>query len=73
MEHIDDARKLYLSQAELFQLKVALDERMYRKGTKDINRTNLRLRLLVLIAVATRMRRGRSFASNGETFSTARD
>ncbi len=40
---------------------MALDARMYRKGTKDINRTNLRLRLLVLIAVATGMRRGEIF------------
>jgi integrase len=34
----------------------ALDERMYRKGTKDLNKTNLRLRLIVLIAVSTGMR-----------------
>jgi integrase len=34
---------------------------MYRKGTKDINKTNLRLRLLVLIAVSTGMRRGEIF------------
>ena len=61
VEHIDDARKRYLSEAELVRLKVALDERLYRKGTKDINRTNLRLRLLVLIAVATGMRRGEIF------------
>jgi integrase len=61
VEHIDDARKRYLSAEELLRLKVALDERMYRKGTKDINRTNLRLRLLVLIAVATGMRRGEIF------------
>ena len=61
VEHIDDARKRYLSEAELLRLKVALDERLYRKGTKDINRTNLRLRLLVLIAVATGMRRGEIF------------
>lgn len=57
-EHIDDTRKRYLSEEELLRLKVALDERMYRKGTKDINKTNLRLRLLVLIAVSTGMRRG---------------
>ena len=73
VEHVDDTRKRYLSEEELPRLMVALDERMYRKGTKDINKTNLRLRLLVLIAVATGMRRGRSFASSGETFSTTRD
>jgi integrase len=61
VEHVDDARKRYLSEEELLRLKVALDERMYRKGTKDINKTNLRLRLLVLIAVATGMRRGEIF------------
>lgn len=61
VEHLDDARKRYLSEEELLRLKVALDERMYRKGTKDINRTNLRLRLLVLIAVGTGMRRGEIF------------
>ncbi len=61
VEHINDARKRYLSEAEPLQLEVALDERMYRKGTKDIDRTNLRLRLLVLIAVSTGMRRGEIF------------
>jgi integrase len=50
-----------LSQEELPRLMVALDERMYRKGTKDINRTNLRLRLLALIAIGTGMRRGEIF------------
>ena len=34
----------------------ALDERMYRKGTKDLNQTNLRMRLIVLVAVSTGMR-----------------
>jgi integrase len=29
---------------------------MFRKGTKDINQTNLRMRLIVLIAVSTGMR-----------------
>lgn len=61
VEHVDDTRKHYLSEEELPRLMVALDERMYRKGTKDINKTNLRLRLLVLIAVATGMRRGEIF------------
>jgi len=61
VEHVDDTRKRYLSEEELPRLMVALDERMYRKGTKDINQTNLRLRLLVLIAVGTGMRRGEIF------------
>jgi integrase len=57
----DDARDRYLSEDELRALKIALDERMYRKGTKDLNKTNLRLRLIVLIAVATGMRSGEIF------------
>lgn len=61
VEHVDDARKRYLSEEEFLRFKGALDERMYRKGTKDINKTNLRLRLLSLIAVGTGMRRGEIF------------
>jgi hypothetical protein len=49
VEHVYDARKRYLSEEELLRLMVSLNERMYRKGTKDINQTNLRLRLLVLL------------------------
>jgi integrase len=52
----DDSRERYLSEVELHRLKLALDEKMFRKGTKDINQTNLRMRLIVLIAVSTGMR-----------------
>jgi integrase len=52
----DDSRERYLSEEELGRLMEALDERMYRKGTKDLNQTNLRMRLIVLIAVSTGMR-----------------
>src|ERR1700728_373450 len=52
----DDSRERYLSEDELHRLKVALDEKMFRKGTKDLNQTNLRMRLIVLIAVSTGMR-----------------
>ncbi len=52
----DDSRERYLSEDELRRLKMALDERMFRKGTKDLNQTNLRMRLIVLIAVSTGMR-----------------
>jgi integrase len=52
----DDSRERYLSEDELHRLKLALDEKMFRKGTKDINQTNLRMRLIVLIAVSTGMR-----------------
>lgn len=61
VEQVDDSRERYLSEEELLRLKIALDERMYQKGTKTINKTNLRLRLLVLIAVGTGMRRGEIF------------
>jgi integrase len=52
----DDSRERFLSKEELERLKVALDEKMFRKGTKDLNQTNLRMRLIVLIAVSTGMR-----------------
>ncbi len=61
VEHIDDTRKRYLTEQEFVRLRQALDAKMYRKGTKDINKTNLRLRLLVLIAVGTGMRKGEIF------------
>ncbi len=57
----DDSRDRFLSEDELRRLKRALDDRLYRKGTSDINKTNLRLRLLVLIAVATGMRASEIF------------
>ncbi len=52
----DDSRERYLSEGELHRLKIALDEKMFRKGTKDLNQTNHRMRLIVLIAVSTGMR-----------------
>jgi integrase len=61
VEHVDDSRERFLSEEELPRLKIALDEKMYWKGKKKINETNLRLRLLVLIAVGTGMRRGEIF------------
>jgi integrase len=57
----DDARDRFLSEDEIRRLKTALDERLYRKGTKDLNKTNLRLRLLVLIALSTGMRASEIF------------
>lgn len=51
----------YLSEDELSRLKVALDEKIYRKGTKDFNQTFYRLRMIVLIAVTTGMRSSEIF------------
>jgi integrase len=52
----DDQRDRYLSEDELRNLKRALDEKMFQKGAKVINKTFTRLRLIVLIAVTTGMR-----------------
>lgn len=52
----DDQRERYLSAEEIYSLKVCLDEKLYRKGAKAINRTFYRLRLIVLIALTTGMR-----------------
>jgi integrase len=57
----DDSRDRFLSEDEIRRLKAALDERLYRRGTKDLNKTNLRLRLLVLIALSTGMRASEIF------------
>lgn len=56
VKRINDARTRFLSREELERLKLALDEKMFRKGTTDFNQTNLRMRLIVLIAVSTGMR-----------------
>jgi len=58
----DDQRERYLSAEEIPRLKKVLDTKMYRLGTKAINRTFYRLRLLVLIALATGMRIAEIFA-----------
>jgi integrase len=57
----DDQRDRYLSAEELTRLKQALDEKTYRKGTKEINQTFYRLRLIVLIALTTGMRSAEVF------------
>lgn len=57
----DDARDRYLSEAELRRLKAALDGKRLRKGTKDVNRTNQRMKLIVLIALTTGMRASEIF------------
>ncbi|HTR67609.1 MAG TPA: site-specific integrase, partial [Terriglobales bacterium] len=62
VKRLDDARDRYLSEDELRRLKIALDEKMYWKGAKTINKTFNRLRLLVLIAITTGMRASEIFA-----------
>ena len=57
----DDQRDRYLSEDELRTLKLALDEKIFRKGTNDFNKTFCRLRLIVLIAVTTGMRMSEIF------------
>lgn len=57
----DDQRDRYLSEDELRRLKIALDEKIYRKGTNDFNKTFCRLRMIVLIAVTTGMRMSEIF------------
>ncbi len=57
----DDQRDRYLSADELRRLKTALDEKIYRKGTKDFNKTACRLRMIVLIAATTGMRASEIF------------
>jgi integrase len=57
----DDARERYLSEEELRRLKLALDDKRLRKGTRDVNRTVQRMRLIVLIALTTGMRASEIF------------
>ena len=57
----DDSRDRFLSEEELGRLKQALDDKRLRKGTKDLNKTAGRLRLIVLIAVSTGMRASEIF------------
>ena len=60
----DDQRERYLSAEEIAGLKTSLDGKMYRLGTRAINQTFYRLRLLVLIALTTGMRKSEIFALN---------
>jgi integrase len=57
----DDARDRYLREDELCKLKLALDERLYRKGTRDLNQTVHHMRVIVLIALTTGMRASEIF------------
>jgi integrase len=52
----DDQRERYLSAEEIGSLKCSLDKKTYRADTREINRTFYRLRMIVLIALATGMR-----------------
>ncbi len=57
----DDARERYLSTEEIRSLKTVLDSKMYRVGTREINQTFFRLRLIILIALTTGMRMAEIF------------
>lgn len=57
----DDQRERYLSAEEIKALKAALDGKVYRAGTRDLNRTFYRLRMIVLIALTTGMRMAEIF------------
>jgi len=57
----DDQRERYLSIEEMKSLKTALDAKVYRVGTRDINRTFYRLRAIALIALTTGMRMAEIF------------
>ena len=57
----NDQRERYLTAEEIRALKAALDEELYRKGTRE-NQTFYRLRLLVLAALTTGMRIAEVFA-----------
>jgi integrase len=57
----DDQRERYLSVEEIRSLKKTLDQKMYRAGTREINRTFYRLRMIVLIALTTGMRMAEIF------------
>jgi len=60
----DDQRDRYLSEDEIRSLRESLDQKMYRVGSRAINQTFYRLRLLVLIALTTGMRISEIFALN---------
>jgi len=60
----DDERNRYLSKEELGRLMKVLDDKLYRKGTKAINRTFLRLRCGPCSGARTlKRRRGRDEAN----------
>lgn len=65
----DDQRERYLSAEEIAKLKACLDQKQYRTGSRDINQTFFRLRLIVLIALTTGMRMAEVF---GLTWSDVR-
>ena len=58
----NDQRERYLAAEEIASLKASLDGKMYRQGSRAINQTFYRLRLLVLIALTTGMRIAEIFA-----------
>jgi integrase len=62
VKRLNDQRERYLTAEELPRFKQCLDEKLCRKGTRVVNQTFYRLRLLVLIALTTGMRIAEIFA-----------
>lgn len=58
---LNDERDRYLSTEEIHALKATLDGKIYRAGTREINRTFYRLRMIILLALTTGMRMGEIF------------
>jgi site-specific recombinase XerD len=61
IKRADDQRERYLPSDELAALKTRLDQKMFRTGTREINQTFYRLRMIVLIALTTGMRMAEIF------------
>ena len=57
----DDQRERYLSAEEIRKLKSTLDSKIHRAGTRDLNRTFYRTRMIVIIALTTGMRMAEIF------------
>lgn len=57
----DDQRDRFLSAEEISNLKRLLDGKIHRVGTRDLNRTFYRTRMIVIIALTTGMRMAEIF------------
>lgn len=62
VERPDDQRDRFLSEAELKDLKCVLDGMQYQKGTCNINQTNFRMRMAVLLGLGAGPRSAEIFS-----------